>query len=154
MDEYGGRPHWGKRHYQSAHTLAPRYPDWERFQSVRRRFDPEGRFANDYTDRVLGPVGLAAGARQPAVERHAPGRRASARARAACVRPPAARKGARRVAAAVASLRKSTARARCRTRARGSRARAAAPGARSGRHVRRSSSGATAGGRAALRTAA
>ena len=57
MDEYGGRPHWGKRHYQSAHTLAPRYPEWERFQSVRRRFDPEGRFANDYTDRVLGPVG-------------------------------------------------------------------------------------------------
>jgi FAD-linked oxidoreductase len=57
MDEYGGRPHWGKRHYQSAHTLAPRYPDWERFQSVRRRFDPEGRFANDYTDRVLGPIG-------------------------------------------------------------------------------------------------
>jgi FAD/FMN-containing dehydrogenase len=57
MDEYGGRPHWGKRHYQSAHTLAPRYPEWERFQSVRRRFDPEGRFANDYTDRVLGPAG-------------------------------------------------------------------------------------------------
>ena len=56
MDGYGGRPHWGKRHYQSAHTLAARYPDWERFQAVRRRFDPEGRFANDYTDRVLGPV--------------------------------------------------------------------------------------------------
>ena len=60
MDEYGGRPHWGKRHYQSAHTLAPRYPDWERFQAVRRRFDPEGRFANDYTDRVLGPVAPSA----------------------------------------------------------------------------------------------
>lgn len=56
MDDYEGRPHWGKRHYQSAHTLASRYPDWERFQAVRRRFDPEGRFANDYTERVLGPV--------------------------------------------------------------------------------------------------
>jgi FAD-linked oxidoreductase len=55
MDEYGGRPHWGKRHYQSAHTLAERYPDWERFQAVRRRLDPEGRFANDYVRRVLGP---------------------------------------------------------------------------------------------------
>jgi FAD-linked oxidoreductase len=55
MDDYGGRPHWGKRHYQSAHTLAPRYPEWERFRAVRRRFDPEGRFANDYTERVLGP---------------------------------------------------------------------------------------------------
>jgi L-gulono-1,4-lactone dehydrogenase len=57
MDELGGRPHWGKRHFQSAATLRPRYPEWERFQAVRRRLDPEGRFANAYTDRVLGPVG-------------------------------------------------------------------------------------------------
>ena len=57
MDEYGGRPHWGKRHYQTAATLAPRYPEWERFAAVRRRFDPEGRFENDYLRRVLGPVG-------------------------------------------------------------------------------------------------
>ena len=56
MDGYGGRPHWGKRHYQSAATLAPRYPDWERFQAVRARLDPEGRFQNDYTERVLGAV--------------------------------------------------------------------------------------------------
>jgi L-gulonolactone oxidase len=57
MDEYGGRPHWGKRHFQSAATLAPRYPDWERFQAVRSRLDPQGVFTNDYTDRVLGRVG-------------------------------------------------------------------------------------------------
>jgi len=57
MDEYGGRPHWGKRHYQTAATLAPRYPEWERFAAARRRFDPEGRFENDYLRRVLGPVG-------------------------------------------------------------------------------------------------
>ena len=56
MDEYGGRPHWGKRHYQTAATLAPRYPEWERFATVRDRLDPEGRFENDYTRRVLGPV--------------------------------------------------------------------------------------------------
>ena len=54
MDDYGGRPHWGKRHFQTATTLAPRYPDWEAFQAVRRRLDPDGVFANDYTDRVLG----------------------------------------------------------------------------------------------------
>lgn len=54
MDDYEGRPHWGKRHYQSSHTLAPRYPEWERFQEVRRRYDPEGRFVNDYLERVLG----------------------------------------------------------------------------------------------------
>jgi L-gulono-1,4-lactone dehydrogenase len=57
MDELGGRPHWGKRHFQTAATLRERYPDWDRFQAVRNRVDPEGRFANAYTDRVLGPVG-------------------------------------------------------------------------------------------------
>jgi len=56
MDEYGGRPHWGKRHYQSAATLAPRYPEWERFASVRARLDPAGRFENDYLRRVLGEL--------------------------------------------------------------------------------------------------
>jgi L-gulono-1,4-lactone dehydrogenase len=57
MDGYGGRPHWGKRHFQSAATLAPRYPGWDRFREVRARLDPDGRFANRYTDRVLGPPG-------------------------------------------------------------------------------------------------
>jgi FAD-linked oxidoreductase len=56
MDDLGGRPHWGKRHYQTAATLRPRYPDWDRFQAVRARLDPAGRFANAWTDRVLGPV--------------------------------------------------------------------------------------------------
>jgi L-gulonolactone oxidase len=56
MDPLGGRPHWGKLHYQTAATLAPKYPDWNRFQQVRGQVDPEGRFANAYLDRVLGPV--------------------------------------------------------------------------------------------------
>jgi L-gulonolactone oxidase len=57
MDDYDGRPHWGKRHFQTAATLRPRYPGWDRFQAVRARLDPGGRFGNAYTDRVLGPVG-------------------------------------------------------------------------------------------------
>jgi L-gulonolactone oxidase len=56
MNDYGGRPHWGKMHFQSAATLAPRYPRWDAFQSVRAKLDPEGRFANPYLDRVLGPA--------------------------------------------------------------------------------------------------
>ena len=56
MDDYGGRPHWGKRHFQTAATLAPRYPEWDAFQAVRRRVDPDGVFTNDYTDRVLGSL--------------------------------------------------------------------------------------------------
>ena len=55
MDGFGGRPHWGKRHFQTAETLRPRYPEWDRFDAVRERLDPEGRFANDYVRRVLGP---------------------------------------------------------------------------------------------------
>jgi L-gulonolactone oxidase len=54
MDEYDGRPHWGKRHYQSAATLRPRYPEWDRFAEIRERLDPERRFENDYLRRVLG----------------------------------------------------------------------------------------------------
>ncbi len=60
MEPLGGRPHWGKLHYQTARSLAPRYPQWERWQAARRRVDPDGRFANSYTDRVLGPVGRPA----------------------------------------------------------------------------------------------
>ena len=56
MNDYGGRPHWGKLHFQTAGTLAPRYPEWETFQNARGRLDPEGRFSNPYLDRVLGPV--------------------------------------------------------------------------------------------------
>jgi FAD/FMN-containing dehydrogenase len=59
MQPLGGRPHWGKLHYRTAETLAPVYPDWSKFQAVRRRTDPEGRFSNAYLDRVLGPVGSA-----------------------------------------------------------------------------------------------
>ncbi|KAA8888508.1 FAD-binding protein [Nocardia colli] len=56
FDKYNGRPHWGKRHFQTADTLRERYPDWDRFAEVRRRFDPKGRFSNAYLDRVLGPI--------------------------------------------------------------------------------------------------
>ena len=56
MDGLGGRPHWGKRHFQTAETLRPRYPEWDAFQAVRSRLDPDGRFASPYVGRVLGPV--------------------------------------------------------------------------------------------------
>lgn len=55
MDDYAGRPHWGKRHFQTAETLAPRYPRWADFQAVRDRLDPGRVFTNEYAERVLGP---------------------------------------------------------------------------------------------------
>ena len=51
-----GRPHWGKMHYRDAASLRPVYPRWDEFGAARRRVDPDGRFSNAYTDRVLGPV--------------------------------------------------------------------------------------------------
>ena len=54
--DYGGRPHWGKLHFHDHRSLAPLYPEWDRFQRVRSELDPAGTFSNSYTDRVLGPV--------------------------------------------------------------------------------------------------
>jgi len=56
LEERGGRPHWGLAHDQTAETLAGRFPEWSRFAAVRARLDPDGVFANDYTERLLGPV--------------------------------------------------------------------------------------------------
>jgi L-gulono-1,4-lactone dehydrogenase len=53
MSSYGGRPHWGKRHFLTAAELRDRYPEWDAFQAVRERLDPDGVFANGYTRRVL-----------------------------------------------------------------------------------------------------
>jgi L-gulonolactone oxidase len=55
MNGYGGRPHWGKRHFQTAATLAERYPRWREFQAARDELDPGRVFANEYAARVLGP---------------------------------------------------------------------------------------------------
>jgi L-gulonolactone oxidase len=55
MNDYEGRPHWGKRHFQTAATLAPRFPKWEAFQAARDELDPGRTFTNPYAERVLGP---------------------------------------------------------------------------------------------------
>jgi FAD-linked oxidoreductase len=56
MDDYDGRPHWGKLHFQTSWTLRDRYPEWDAFGAARAELDPAGIFRNDYLDRVLGPV--------------------------------------------------------------------------------------------------
>jgi len=50
----GARPHWGKVFAATAPELAPLYPMWTDFAELRRTADPDGRFANAYTGRVLG----------------------------------------------------------------------------------------------------
>jgi L-gulono-1,4-lactone dehydrogenase len=54
MRDYGGRPHWGKRHFQTAASLVPLYPRWADFQAARDELDPGRVFTNEYAARVLG----------------------------------------------------------------------------------------------------
>ena len=51
---HGGRPHWGKMHFQGAEYLAEAYPHHADFVAVRDRLDPERMFTNTYLERVLG----------------------------------------------------------------------------------------------------
>jgi L-gulono-1,4-lactone dehydrogenase len=54
MRGFGGRPHWGKMHFQDANSLAAVYPRFDDFRAVRERLDPERVFTNDYLRKVLG----------------------------------------------------------------------------------------------------
>jgi FAD-linked oxidoreductase len=54
MRAHDGRPHWGKVHTRTAADLAPAYPRFEEFLSLRDRLDPDRVFANPYLRRVLG----------------------------------------------------------------------------------------------------
>ena len=54
LAEFDARVHWGKLHFQTAETLRPRYPLWDKFVAVRERLDPNGIFGNAYLERVLG----------------------------------------------------------------------------------------------------
>ena len=49
-----GRPHWAKRFGPESQTLEKIYPHWNEFQKIRYQLDPENRFGNSYSDRVLG----------------------------------------------------------------------------------------------------
>ncbi|MCX2950159.1 D-arabinono-1,4-lactone oxidase [Lentzea sp. NEAU-D7] len=42
--EFEGRPHWAKVHSRTGQELAARYPDWSRFQELRKAWDPDGVF--------------------------------------------------------------------------------------------------------------
>jgi xylitol oxidase len=48
---YDARPHWGK-----LFTAAPaaRYPRMKDFHALMRRYDPDGKFTNDYVNRFVG----------------------------------------------------------------------------------------------------
>ena len=49
---FGGRPHWGKKHRLGPDRLRHLYPMWEQFHELRRQFDPDGIFLNDYLKKL------------------------------------------------------------------------------------------------------
>lgn len=50
---HGGRPHWGKRHSLTARDVFALYPRAGAFCAVRRRVDPQCKFANDHLTRLF-----------------------------------------------------------------------------------------------------
>jgi FAD/FMN-containing dehydrogenase len=50
---FGGRPHWAKKHSLTAKQLRSLYPCWDRFQQLRKQFDPDGIFLNDYLKKIF-----------------------------------------------------------------------------------------------------
>ena len=51
--DYGGRPHWAKKHTLRAADLRPLYPKWDDFMMLRRRMDPQGVFLTPYLKMLL-----------------------------------------------------------------------------------------------------
>lgn len=53
LRRYQGRPHWGKLHNLDRQELAELYPAFDRFQTVRRELDPQGRMLNPHLMRLF-----------------------------------------------------------------------------------------------------
>jgi len=53
MQDYEGRPHWGKSFTRSHTELRKLYPYYDAFDHLRRTCDPQGLFRNSFVDRVF-----------------------------------------------------------------------------------------------------
>ncbi|MGM7682464.1 D-arabinono-1,4-lactone oxidase [Cytobacillus sp. Hm23] len=51
--KYNGRPHWGKMHTLTAHTLKEVYPFWNEFLQLRNDLDPNSLFLNTYLRQIF-----------------------------------------------------------------------------------------------------
>jgi FAD/FMN-containing dehydrogenase len=51
--DHGGRPHWAKKHYLKGTQLRKLYPEWNKFQEIRKSLDPEGFFMNDHLREIF-----------------------------------------------------------------------------------------------------
>jgi FAD/FMN-containing dehydrogenase len=51
--EFGGRPHWGKKHTLQNKEISSLYPRWNDFLAFRKKMDPDGIFLNEYLEKQI-----------------------------------------------------------------------------------------------------
>jgi FAD/FMN-containing dehydrogenase len=54
LRRYGGRPHWGKLHFNQRDDMPRLYPRYNDFMTLRRKLDPQGFFLNDHLKALFG----------------------------------------------------------------------------------------------------
>jgi xylitol oxidase len=53
---FAARPHWGKVFAAPPETIRGLYPRWADFAALLRRYDPAGKFRNEFMDRYFPPA--------------------------------------------------------------------------------------------------
>ena len=51
--KYNGRPHWGKEFTVGKDYLQKVYPKFETFNALRKQFDPQQKFVNDFISKIF-----------------------------------------------------------------------------------------------------
>lgn len=51
---FSARPHWGKLHFLDRDRVQEIYPDFQRFQSIRKEMDPSNLYLNAHLEELFG----------------------------------------------------------------------------------------------------
>jgi FAD/FMN-containing dehydrogenase len=68
LNEYAGRPHWGKNQHPMFAGVSSKYPRFAEFEAWREQQDPAGIFMNDFYSRINGRVAPDAPAKNCVVD--------------------------------------------------------------------------------------
>lgn len=55
LDGFDARPHWGKVNFLTRERVREIYPEFDRFDRIRRQFDPDGVFLDDAVAELFAP---------------------------------------------------------------------------------------------------